>query len=79
MMVQLASAFGRIALAGREMTRLAGFTARMTELMSVLKDLNKGEYVRTMVTETAAPKGKVRIETGSDGESITLSLYKTTL
>lgn len=79
MMVQLASAFGRIALAGREMTRLAGFTARMTELMSVLKDLNKGEYVRTMVTENAASKGKMRLETGSDGKSTTLSLYKTTL
>lgn len=49
MLVKLAEAIGRLVLAGREMTRLAGFTARVTELMSVLKDVNEGHYQRTMV------------------------------
>ncbi|XP_064604426.1 ATP-binding cassette sub-family D member 3-like [Liolophura sinensis] len=49
MLVKMAEAIGRIVLAGREMTRLAGFTARVTDLIKVLDDLNKGHYERTMV------------------------------
>jgi hypothetical protein len=49
MLINLSSAVGRLVLAGREMTRLAGFTSRVTELMSVLDDLNAGYYERTMV------------------------------
>lgn len=36
---------------GRELTRLAGFTARVTELVTVLKELDAGEYKRSMVAE----------------------------
>lgn len=50
MLVKLAEAIGRLVLAGREMSRLAGFTARVTELMNVLKDVNEGRYQRTMVS-----------------------------
>ncbi|KDR21095.1 ATP-binding cassette sub-family D member 3 [Zootermopsis nevadensis] len=49
MMVKLAEAIGRLVLSGREMTRLAGFTARVTDLIKVLKDVNQGNYIRTMV------------------------------
>eukprot|EP01097_Dermamoeba_algensis_P006322 TRINITY_DN3955_c0_g1_i1.p1 TRINITY_DN3955_c0_g1~~TRINITY_DN3955_c0_g1_i1.p1 ORF type:complete len:688 (+),score=132.04 TRINITY_DN3955_c0_g1_i1:38-2065(+) len=51
MLFSLSSAVGRLVLAGREMTRLAGFTARVTELMDVLRDLNQGRYIRTMVAK----------------------------
>ncbi|KAK3609748.1 hypothetical protein CHS0354_029196 [Potamilus streckersoni] len=51
MLVRMAEAIGRIVLAGREMTRLAGFTARITELLQVLDDISRGHYVRTMVSE----------------------------
>jgi hypothetical protein len=54
MMVKLAEAIGRLVLSGREMTRLAGFTARVTDLIKVLKDLNQGKYVRTMVGNTGS-------------------------
>ena len=50
MLVKLAEAIGRLVLAGRELTRLAGFTARVTELLTVLRDLNNGRYQRTMVS-----------------------------
>ncbi|XP_063216739.1 ATP-binding cassette sub-family D member 3 isoform X2 [Bacillus rossius redtenbacheri] len=50
MLVKLAEAIGRLVLSGRDMTRLAGFTARVTELIKVLSDLNQGLYERTMVT-----------------------------
>lgn len=51
MLVKLAEAIGRLVLAGREMTRLAGFTARVTEIINVLDDLNKGHYVRNMLQD----------------------------
>ena len=50
MLVRMAEAIGRLVLAGREMTRLSGFTARVYELIMVLRDLHKGMYKRTMVT-----------------------------
>uniref|UniRef100_A0A3B1J0A0 ATP-binding cassette sub-family D member 3 n=1 Tax=Astyanax mexicanus TaxID=7994 RepID=A0A3B1J0A0_ASTMX len=50
MLLRMSQALGRIVLAGREMTRLSGFTTRITELMKVLKDLNSGKYERTMVS-----------------------------
>lgn len=49
MLVKFAEAIGRLVLAGREMTRLAGFAARVTEIIKVLNDLNRGHYERTMV------------------------------
>lgn len=59
MLVKLAEAIGRLVLAGRELTRLAGFTARVTQLREVLKDLNEGKYQRTMVAgiEELSPNG----------------------
>ncbi|XP_017754485.1 PREDICTED: ATP-binding cassette sub-family D member 3 isoform X2 [Eufriesea mexicana] len=51
MLVKLAEAIGRLVLAGREMTRLAGFTARVTEIKVVLDDINTGKYERTMVSD----------------------------
>lgn len=69
MLVKLAEAIGRLILAGRELSRLAGFTSRMTELLHVLNDLNKGTYERTMVsnsssadTEVAPGKGKMSFQ-----------------
>ncbi|KAG0714721.1 ATP-binding cassette sub-family D member 3 [Chionoecetes opilio] len=57
MLVKLAEAIGRLVLAGRELTRLAGFTARVQELLVVLKDLNTGQYQRTMVENRASKDG----------------------
>uniref|UniRef100_K3WXJ7 ABC transporter domain-containing protein n=1 Tax=Globisporangium ultimum (strain ATCC 200006 / CBS 805.95 / DAOM BR144) TaxID=431595 RepID=K3WXJ7_GLOUD len=49
MLIKLSEAMGRLVLSGRELTRLAGFTARVTEMMDVLTDLDSGRYQRTMV------------------------------
>jgi ATP-binding cassette, subfamily D (ALD), member 3 len=49
MLVKMAEAIGRISLAGRELARLSGYTERVTQLIKVLDDLNKGVYQRTMV------------------------------
>lgn len=52
MLVKLAEAIGRLVMAGRELTRLAGFTARVTEIRMVLDELNKGRYTRTMIADS---------------------------
>lgn len=59
MLVKLAEAIGRLVLAGRDLTRLAGFTARVTLLRNVLNELNDGNYQRTMVvgSEKLRPNG----------------------
>lgn len=49
MLVKMAEALGRISLAGRELTRLAGYTERVVQLMNVLEDLNNNVYQRTMI------------------------------
>uniref|UniRef100_A0A1I7TV66 ATP-binding cassette sub-family D member 3 n=1 Tax=Caenorhabditis tropicalis TaxID=1561998 RepID=A0A1I7TV66_9PELO len=51
MMYKMAEALGRLALAGRDMTRLSGFTSRVDTLLNVLDDVNNGNYKRTMVGE----------------------------
>lgn len=55
----MAEAIGRLVLAGREMSRLAGFTSRMTELTKVLNDLNNGRYERTMVSNSESADSKI--------------------
>lgn len=59
MLIKLAEAIGRLVLAGRELTRLAGFTVRVTEIKTVLDELNAGKYQRTMVADnrTVEPIG----------------------
>lgn len=54
---RLAEALGRLALAGRELTRLSGFTTRVDTLISVLHDLEDGKYSRTMVATTDKDDG----------------------
>lgn len=49
MMVRLGQAIGRLILAGRDLTKLAGYTVRVTELQNVLIDLNDGRYQKDMV------------------------------
>lgn len=49
MLLNLANAMGRLVLAGRELTRLAGFTARLTDFVDVLRDVAAGRYQRSMV------------------------------
>ncbi|TDH69722.1 hypothetical protein CCR75_008345 [Bremia lactucae] len=49
MLLKMSEAMGRLVLSGRELTRLAGFTARITEMMDVLTDLDEGKYQRTML------------------------------
>uniref|UniRef100_A0A0A9X892 ATP-binding cassette sub-family D member 3 n=1 Tax=Lygus hesperus TaxID=30085 RepID=A0A0A9X892_LYGHE len=49
MMVKLGEAIGRIVIALRDLNRLAGLTARVTQLTTVLNDINSGTYQRTMV------------------------------
>eukprot|EP00002_Diphylleia_rotans_P035942 TRINITY_DN787_c0_g2_i1.p1 TRINITY_DN787_c0_g2~~TRINITY_DN787_c0_g2_i1.p1 ORF type:complete len:670 (-),score=139.49 TRINITY_DN787_c0_g2_i1:443-2452(-) len=48
MLISMATAIGRLVLSGRELNRLTGFTARVTELLAVISDLNQNRYERLM-------------------------------
>ncbi|CAN8003883.1 unnamed protein product [Ixodes hexagonus] len=72
MLVKLAEAVGRVVLAGRELTRLAGFTARVSQLRWVLSDLSRGHYVRSMLAvdsqggkETVTPRRRMELVPGA--------------
>lgn len=47
-LINLSQAVGRIVLAGRDLTRFAGFTSRVSDLLDVLEQVNAGRYQRTM-------------------------------
>ena len=67
MLVKMAEALGRISLAGRELTRLAGFTERVVQLMTVLEDLNNNVYQRTMINnpnEKSTSENKLKPNSG---------------
>ncbi|UJR08475.1 hypothetical protein I4U23_012743 [Adineta vaga] len=68
MLMRLAEAVGRLVLAGRELTKLAGFTTRVTDLIGVLSDVNKGNCVRTGINNTTIAKrhdeGQIRTQDG---------------
>ncbi|KAH7936186.1 hypothetical protein HPB52_019851 [Rhipicephalus sanguineus] len=75
MLVKLAESVGRVVLAGREMTRLAGFTARVSQLRHVLHDLARGHYVRSMLAvepavaeeagDTSKPRRRMELVPGA--------------
>jgi ATP-binding cassette subfamily D (ALD) protein 3 len=71
MLMNMALAVGRLVLAGRELTRLAGYTARVTELQAVLKDLNSGKYQRTMVNKNTGSTVSTRDLKPNTGKIIT--------
>ncbi|RKP34197.1 ABC transporter transmembrane region 2-domain-containing protein, partial [Dimargaris cristalligena] len=48
-LTNLSQAMGRLILAGRDITRFAGYTARVSELFTVLNDVSAGKYERSMV------------------------------
>ncbi|XP_075970908.1 ATP binding cassette subfamily D member Pmp70 [Anticarsia gemmatalis] len=57
MLVKMAEGIGRLVLSGRELSKLAGLTARVTQLRTVLHDVNSGNYTRTMVDKQPHQEG----------------------
>ena len=49
-LINLSQAVGRIVLAGRDLTRFAGYTSRVSELFDVLDDINAGRYAASLST-----------------------------
>ncbi|KAF9165294.1 ATP-binding cassette sub- D member 3 [Actinomortierella ambigua] len=71
-LVNLSQAVGRLILAGRDLTRFAGFTSRVSELFDVLEDVNKGRYERTMVNKDGAASASKSVDTkGLKGKVVT--------
>ena len=56
-LINLSQAVGRIVLAGRDLTRFAGYTSRVNDLISVIEDVAKGRYQRTMFQDDQSNHG----------------------
>lgn len=50
-LINLSQSVGRIVLAGRDLTRFAGFTSRVADLLEVLQDVSRGRYQRAMISK----------------------------
>lgn len=72
MLIKLSEAMGRLVLSGRELTRLAGFTARVTEMIDVLTDLDAGRYQRTMVKGEEDDEGDASVTGKSSADALGL-------
>lgn len=59
-LINLSQSVGRIVLAGRDLTRFAGFTSRVSELLEVLEDVSNGRYQRAMVSREAAGVNEIK-------------------
>jgi len=65
--LRMAEALGRLSLAGREMTKLSGYTTRVVMLMKVLEDMKANNFVRAQVKnkdeDENSPKEHLSLET----------------
>ncbi|CAM9880257.1 unnamed protein product, partial [Ectocarpus sp. 13 AM-2016] len=66
MMLKLAAALGRLVLSGRELARLSGFSSRVTGLIDVIDDANRGVFKRGQVPRSpgAAIPGAADVAAG---------------
>jgi ATP-binding cassette subfamily D (ALD) protein 3 len=58
-LVNLSTAVGRVILAGRDLTRFAGYTSRVADFFEVLEDVRQGRYERTMVGKEEGEANKL--------------------
>jgi len=56
--LRMAEALGRLSLAGRELTKLSGYTTRVQLLMDVLNDMKSNRFIRAQVTNRDDREGE---------------------
>ena len=59
-LINLSQAIGRVILAGRDLTKFAGYTSRVADLFEVLEDVQHGKYERTMIATKEGERNKVQ-------------------
>jgi hypothetical protein len=60
-MLQMAQSVGRLVLAGRELTKLAGFTARLDEFGEVLRDLQEDKTSKRQLVRSGSRRSIVSL------------------
>lgn len=59
-LINLSQAVGRLVLAGRDLTRFAGYTHRVCDFLDVLEDVGQGRYRRSMVSSDPSGISDIR-------------------
>ncbi|RKF60516.1 ATP-binding cassette sub-family D member 2 [Erysiphe neolycopersici] len=54
LLLSSSDAFGRIMFSYKEITELAGYTSRVATLLEVMSDIKKGNYEKTLVSESSS-------------------------
>ena len=74
-LVNLSQAIGRLLLAGRELTKFAGFTSRVYEFLEVLEQVHAGHY-RRWQTRAGRTSGRDEATPSKDGRDMASSLHE---
>lgn len=78
-LINLSQAVGRLVLAGRDLTKFAGYTWRVSELFKVLDDLSEsGRYERSMRNKMGIDEHRIITEGELEGNVVTESDKDTT-
>lgn len=70
MMLQMAQSVGRLVLAGRELTKLAGFTARIHEFGQVLKDLQEDKTSKRQLVRSGSRRSFSELSRLKSGDRV---------
>lgn len=65
LMINLAKSIGRIVVSYKDLQSIAGYTVLITEIKTVLDDLNRNKYVRAQLSSKEGTKTNYRKNTGT--------------
>ncbi|KAK9727340.1 ATP-binding cassette long-chain fatty acid transporter pxa2, variant 2 [Basidiobolus ranarum] len=69
LLLSSSDAFGRVMYSYKEITELAGYTARVTELLEVFEDVKNGRFQKTLVSSASDENSNVLASRGEVVES----------